>query len=121
MAEHNLLGKTGENEAVSYLEKHGYVILHRNWRSGKNELDIVAEKDCELIVAEVKTRRNSNFALPQDAVNELKTRRIVAAADVYIKKFEIDHPVRFDIITIVGTCPPFTIEHLEGAFLPPIW
>lgn len=121
MAEHNLLGKKGENEAVRYLEDQGYLILHRNWRSGRKELDIVAKRNGELIVAEVKTRRDTDFALPQDAVNEMKIRRIVAAADVYIKKYELDNPVRFDIITIVGVCPPFAIEHIEGAFLPPVW
>lgn len=121
MAEHNTLGNLGENEAALYLNRHGYTILHRNWRCGKKELDIVAEKDNELIIIEVKTRRDTAFLLPQDAVNELKIRRIVAAGDTYIKKYRIDNPVRFDIITVVGFCAPFTIEHIKGAFLPPVW
>ena len=45
MAEHNLLGKAGEDAAVDYLERHDYVIRHRNWRKGHFELDIVAVKD----------------------------------------------------------------------------
>ena len=44
MAEHNELGKAGENAAVAYLEEHGYLIRHRNWRKGHFELDIVAAK-----------------------------------------------------------------------------
>ena len=56
MAEHNELGKAGETAAVAYLEARGYVIRHRNWRKGHLELDIVAAKDNELIVVEVKTR-----------------------------------------------------------------
>ena len=40
MAEHNELGKAGENAAVAYLEEHGYLIRHRNWRKGHFELDI---------------------------------------------------------------------------------
>ena len=50
MAEHNDLGKSGENAAVAYLEQKGYLIRDRNWRRGHFELDIVAAKDNELIV-----------------------------------------------------------------------
>lgn len=121
MAIHNELGKTGEEEAVRFLTEKGYQILHRNWHSGKKELDIVAKYNNELIVIEVKTRRNKNYGSPEDAVNEQKIRRIVASADAYIRKHAIDLPVRFDIITLTGTHPPFEIEHIEEAFYPPIW
>ena len=121
MAEHNELGKKGEDEAVAYLQDRGYTIIHRNWHSGKRELDIVAEKDRELIVAEVKTLRNERYGLPEDAVTNLKIRIIVASTDAYLKKFQIDLPVRFDIITVVGTEPPYHIEHIKEAFFPPIW
>ena len=50
MAKHNELGKEGENAAAEYLMSKGYSIRHRNWHSGKRELDIVAQKDGELIV-----------------------------------------------------------------------
>ncbi len=121
MAAHNELGKEGEEEAAAYLEAHGYTILHRNWRSGRFELDIVAEKDNELIVIEVKTRRNNEYGLPEEAVTSRKIRHIVSSTDSYLKKYAIDLPVRFDIITVVGTQPPFQIEHIEEAFFPPIW
>ncbi len=102
MAKHNDLGKAGENAAVAYLEKEGYLIRDRNWRRGHFELDIVAAKDNELIVVEVKTRSNTLFAAPEDAVDLPKIRRTVRAADTYIRLFQIDTPVRFDIITVVG-------------------
>ena len=59
MAKHNDLGKAGENAAAAYLEKEDYLIRHRNWRKGHFELDIVAAKDNELVVVEVKTRSNT--------------------------------------------------------------
>ena len=121
MAAHNELGKEGEEEAAAYLKAHGYTILHRNWRSGRFELDIVAEKDNELIVIEVKTRRNNEYGLPEEAVTSRKIRHIVSSTDSYLKKYAIDLPVRFDIITVVGSQPPFQIEHIEEAFFPPIW
>ena len=121
MAEHNLLGKEGEDEAVRYLQQNGYAILHRNWHYRQLELDIVAEKDGTLIVAEVKTRRNADYGMPEDAVTDRKIRRLVSATDHYLKKFQIDLPVRFDVICIVGIKPPFQIEHIKEAFLPPVW
>ena len=121
MATHNILGKEGEEVAVRYLEDCEYKICSRNWHSGHKELDIVAEKDGELIVVEVKTRTNDLFAQPQDAVNAQKIRRTVLAADAYIKCFQIDLPVRFDIITVIGKAGHFTIEHIKEAFYPPIW
>lgn len=121
MAKHNELGKEGETEATEFLISKGYTIRHRNWRSGKRELDIVAQKDGELVVVEVKTRRNDEFGRPEEAITDRKIRNIIISTDAYIKKFEIDLPVRFDIITITGTEPPFHIEHIEEAFLPPIW
>lgn len=123
MAVHNDLGKTGEEEAVQLLLEKGYTILHRNWYSGKKELDIVAtDKENEtLIVVEVKTRKNIDFGQPEEAINTKKIRRIVASTDAYVRKFNIDLPIRFDIITITGEAPFFTIEHIEDAFFAPIW
>lgn len=120
MAIHNLLGKAGEEAAASYLERQGYVIRDRNWRKNHLELDIVALKDQELVVVEVKTRRNTDYIQPQDAVNWQKIRRIVIAADAYIKHYGLDLPVRFDIVTVVGDASSFQIEHIREAFYPPL-
>ena len=105
MASHNELGKEGENAAVKYLLEKGYEIRHRNWHSGHRDLDIVAQKDGELVIVEVKTRSDACFGQPEDAVD----------------RRAIDLPVRFDIITVVGNRPPFHIEHIEDAFFPPVW
>lgn len=121
MAAHNELGKEGEDEAVRYLEARGYRIRHRNWRSGRKELDIVAEHQGELIVVEVKTRRNQIYGTPEESISEAKIRRIVSSADAYVRKFRIDLSVRFDIISLTGTQKPLEIEHIINAFYPPIW
>lgn len=121
MAEHNKLGKAGEDAAVAYLERQDYVIRHRNWRRGHLELDIVAVKDNELVVVEVKTRHDTVFGQPEEAVDPMKIRRTVRAADAYIKLFQLDTPVRFDIITAVGEERNFKIEHIQEAFYPPLF
>ena len=121
MGEHYELGKRGEEEAVKYLEQKGFFIMHRNWHSGRKELDIVARDGEEVVFIEVKTRRNTNFGLPEDAIDYKKIRHIVTSADAYIRRYAVDLPIRFDIITIVGTEPPFEIGHIPDAFLPPQW
>ena len=62
MAIHNALGKAGEDAAAAYLERNGYEIRDRNWRKNHLELDIVATKDNELIIVEVKTRSNTELS-----------------------------------------------------------
>lgn len=121
MAIHNELGKKGEREAIHFLEEQGYRIRHLNWRTGRKELDIVAELENELVVIEVKTRRNKRFGQPEESINEKKIRRIVVAADAYVRKYAIDAPVRFDIISITGEESAWKIEHIKNAFYPPIW
>lgn len=121
MAGHNLLGHTGEDWAADYLADRGYTIRHRNWRAGRNELDIVAEKGGTLVVAEVKTRRSASFGEPYEAVDERKIRSIVAATDAYLQAFGLDVAVRFDIIAILGSEESHRIEHIENAFYPPLW
>ena len=76
MAIHNALGKAGEDAVAAYLEHNGYVIRDRNWRKNRLELDIVATKDNGLIIVEVKTRSNTEYIKPQDAV---KQQRILEA------------------------------------------
>lgn len=121
MSEHYDLGKRGEDEAVKFLEAKGYYIMHRNWRCGKKELDIVARDGEEIAFVEVKTRQNTLYGRPEDAVDDSKIRRIVSSANAYVHRYMIDLPIRFDIITVVGVEPPYEIEHIPDAFFPPLW
>ena len=121
MAIHNELGKEGEKEAIRFLEEKGYRIRHHNWRSGRKELDIVAEDQGELVIIEVKTRRNNQFGNPEESINMQKIRRIVSSADAYVRKFAIDSPIRFDIISLTGEKSPWEIIHIKDAFYPPVW
>ena len=121
MALHNLQGKAGEEMAAAYLTRKGYRILHRNWHSGHKELDIVAMEGDTLVFCEVKTRKNAQFGSPLDAINDRKIRRIVSSADAYIRLYQLDNKVRFDVITILTDADEEKLEHIEDAFLPPIW
>ncbi|MCD8266338.1 MAG: YraN family protein [Prevotellaceae bacterium] len=117
MAWHNVLGKAGEQQAADYLAAQGYTILERNWRApySRNELDIVALKDDCLVVVEVKTRSNTDFGLPFEAVDRRKMSSLAAAANAYVCLKAIDLPVRFDVVGILDGM----VQHVENAFLPP--
>ena len=116
MADHNELGKKGEQLAINFLVKKGYVILDKNWRYQKAEIDIIAQKKDTLAVVEVKTRSGIDFGNPQDFVHPKKIKLLVSAIDEYIISKDLDVNVRFDIIAIVREGKSFTIEHLEDAY-----
>jgi len=117
MALHNELGKQGERAAEDFLLSKGYEIHHKNWKSGKFELDIVAEKDNMLVVVEVKTRSSNFFGNPEDFVSKAKMKRTIDAAHYYIQMYDSKLETQFDIISVVKTSGgKFEIEHIEDAF-----
>ena len=120
MAEHNLLGNKGEMLAARYLAGEGLAVLEYNWRSGHKEIDLIAKERDILVFVEVKTRRNEKYGDVRDAVTPQKIKNIVAAAEAYIKKHDIDSPIRFDIVTIVSRAESHEIEHIRDAFYPDI-
>jgi putative endonuclease len=112
-------GQKGEDKAAEFLEKEGYKIRHRNWKSPNRELDIVAENDEYIVFVEVKTRKAGYLMKPQSAVTKEKRNSIQYAAESYIRKFEIDKPARFDIVTVVAKGDSTEIEeHIPFAFYP---
>ena len=121
MAKHNILGKKGEDIASRFLAGKGYRIIERNWRTGRDEIDIIAYDDKTLVIAEVKTRSTDFFGEPEEAVTERKQKFLVRAADKYVNQKEIDSEIRFDIISIIIEQGKETIKHIEDAFYPTIY
>nr|WP_297269185.1 YraN family protein [uncultured Prevotella sp.] len=121
MAEHNDLGKWGEDEAALYYEDRGYEILERDWKVGKRDIDLIAlteDKDT-LVFVEVKTRQNNDLQEPEEAVDVKKMRTLAIAANAYVKLHGLDMDVRFDIISVIGKCSCVeSIECFEDAFNP---
>lgn len=118
MAESHELGQKGEELATVYLKKNGYQIVSRNWRWGKNEIDIIAENRDHIVFIEVKTRADDFQMHPVTAVTKEKQKSIILAAEGYIQRFKIDKESRFDILTIIKSSDDFSIDHIEDAFYP---
>ena len=116
MAEHNELGKLGEEKAVEFLTQNGYEILETNWVFDKAEIDIIAQKESVLAVVEVKTRSSIDFGLPQDFVKPKKIQLLLKAVNEYVTSNELDVEIRFDIIAIHKEKSNFVIEHIQDAF-----
>ena len=116
MAQHNQLGKKGEQLAVDFLLKNDYEIMERNYRFDRAEVDILAKKDTTLAIVEVKTRSSADFGNPQDFVKPKQIKQLVKAVDEYVLVNNLDVEVRFDIIALVKDGKHFKIEHLENAF-----
>ena len=120
MNQAHYLGQTGEEAALNYLKANGYSIRQQNWRYRRIELDIIAETPQYLVVVEVKSRRNTLFKDPFEAVDYAKMRRMVMAAHAYVLRYGINKEVRFDIIEVVSTANGFAINHIADAFVPPV-
>lgn len=118
--QHIAIGQKGEQLSVELLEKKGYKILHRNWKMGHLEMDIIAANKTEIAFVEVKTRTSTFRGQPEEAVDLLKRKRMIAAANAYIKYYHEERKPRFDIIGILinkyGEIEQIT--HLENAFVP---
>lgn len=112
------LGARGESLAWGYLKKQGYEILEKNFRTKLGEIDVIASKRRTLVFIEVKTRRNHNFGLPEEAIDWKKRRKMVRIAELYLqsKRWE-NKEARFDILSITWNGkeePAFNL--LENAF-----
>ena len=118
MAEHNDLGKKGEEIGAEYLVKKGYLILEKNWRQWRNEIDIIAMDGKYLVVVEVKTRQSNHFGEPETAVTREKQKALIRSANAYIRYKNLDCEIRFDILSIIITKETEQIHHIIDAFYP---
>jgi putative endonuclease len=118
MAEHNDKGREAEDLSAEYLSSHGFQILHRNWRYFHKEIDIVAEKDGQLVIVEVKSRFGAGRVTADELLSRGKMRFIVDAAEAYINRFNIEKETRFDLVIITFSGEGPAVEHIENAFIP---
>lgn len=100
MKQNTQLGKRGEELAVKYLEQKGFTILHRNWRFGRYEIDIIALKDGILHFVEVKLRSYQGFGAPEENVTKQKMKFLMLAADEFLHHNKEYRHISFDILSI---------------------
>ncbi len=114
MYERHELGKTGEEIGTQYLINNGYKLIIRNFRCRQGEIDIIAKDKDEIVFIEVKTRRNTNYGCPIDAVDKRKQKHILNASKFYIYKNKLEkRKIRFDVIEVYKK-DKFYINHIKN-------
>ena len=112
-------GRRGERIAARYLERDGYTILARNYRSRFGEIDLIARKAGLLVFCEVKTRKNDHFCTAMEAVDRHKQQRIILTAGQFLSELGEEPVSRFDVIEVYledGILQKPRINHIENAF-----
>ena len=113
MAEHNVIGKIGEDLAVKHLVKHKFKILEKNYRQKWGEIDVIAKKGKILHFVEVKTvscETQFNEYMPEENVSYFKRKKLARAINTYLVSHETldDREVEFQIDVFAILFDPFT-------------
>jgi len=111
-------GDAAEERACRHLERSGFTVAERNFRTRGGEIDIVARKGDLLVFVEVRSREVPGFGTPEESVTPAKRRRIVAAARRYLSNVPASswREARFDVIAIEGVENAAVIRHYPAAF-----
>lgn len=117
MSAHNkTIGILGENLAVDYLSKKGYIILGRNVTTPFGEIDIIAKENDITAFIEVKTRSSSKNGLGREAITKIKRQHMLKSADYYCSIHSInDQHIRIDVIEL--TLNTKSLVHFKDALL----
>lgn len=130
MTDTHSIGRHGEQVAVDYLRARGYVILERNYRFEREEVDVVAvdrsgEDRPVLVFVEVKSRTGSGYGRPEEAVTGTKQQKLIRVARAYLHERKMaSSPCRFDVLSVRFRSQRPTeedepdLEHFEDAFRP---
>jgi putative endonuclease len=110
------LGRQGEQLAAEQLERSGLKILDRNWRCQDGELDIVAVDGRTLVICEVKTRSDTRYGTPLEAISARKHSRLRRLAVRWVMVHGVLYDeIRIDIVAILRVGPgEFSIDHVRG-------
>lgn len=114
------LGAWGEEKASQYLRRKGYKILDRNYSCRFGEIDVIASFQGFVVFAEVKLRKNADFAEAREFVTSAKQRRILTSAQLWLATHRCELQPRFDVVEIYAPdgmdSRTVRIIHLEDAF-----
>ena len=108
-----ILGRKGERLAEKYLKGLGYTLLKRNLTTPFGEADLIVQDKDETVFVEVKTRTDTAYGTPREAVGKQKRQRYTQIAKFYWKCDGEEPNARFDVVEVYADG---TIEHYKNAF-----
>ncbi len=110
------IGAKGEAIATKYLRRNGFMIRDLNWRNGRYEIDIIAERWGVVHFVEVKTRKKGGWSSPEDAITSAKFASLRKAASAYLASHAITGEHQFDLVAIdMDGDNPSDIRYVENA------
>ena len=105
--------------ACAELEKRGYAIIARRYRTRFGEIDAIADDHGTVVFVEVKTKTDCTFSDPVESVTKQKQRRLVSMAEQYVAYHRLDNiPCRFDVVAVDASVTPSRITIYKDAFRP---
>lgn len=111
------IGALGERQAMGYLISNGFNILHTNWRNGRYEIDIVAQKRGVIHIVEVKCRKADGLTSPEEAITPKKFEALKKAAQYYVALYKIDFDIQFDLVAVEHSAEGFQIRYIPNAMV----
>jgi putative endonuclease len=99
--DNKVTGNKGEILASDYLEKKGYRVIERNFRTRFGEIDIVCQDAQTLVFVEVKTKIGHDFGEPEEMVNKRKISQVKRMGEVYLQDKGLSVACRVDVVAIV--------------------
>ena len=110
------LGIAGEGIARRRLEALGYALREANYRCRWGEVDLIMEREGELVFVEVRTRRGGAFGAPEESVTAAKRRRLTSTAYHYLQEHDLDVPFRIDLVAVAMSMRGVVerVTHLEN-------
>jgi putative endonuclease len=118
LASHLETGQQAEELALKLLEGRGLELLARNYRCAQGELDLVMQQDQQLVIVEVRYRRDARHGSAADTVGAGKQHKLVLAAQHYLSRHpELRRkPLRFDVVAVSDGSPAPAVEWIQDAF-----
>lgn len=108
------IGKQGEEICCKYLKDNGYCIIERNFHSREGEIDIIAKDKKEWVFIEVKTRTNSHYGYPAEAVTKWKQEKMLKAVRYYMFIHHLENAfIRIDAIEVQIEEETAYIHHIK--------
>lgn len=103
------VGDQAEQQALLHLQRHGLVLVQRNYRLAGGprqrgaEIDLVMRApDGTLVFVEVRHRADARHGGAAASIGGVKQQRLVRAAQHYLMRLPVLPPCRFDVVAIDG-------------------
>lgn len=110
--EKQIIGEHAEDRAFAYLQQQGMTLVERNFRCKGGEIDLIMQERNTLVFVEVRKRADKRYGGAAASVTPLKQARLILAAHIFLQRYRMPPPCRFDVMAMDGEA----VTWLRNAF-----